>query len=144
MKPDPFTLLPIGSVHHREEKIWIEIYPEYLDGLAGIEQFSHINVLYWLHENDSEEGRSVLRVHPCGNEVNPLTGVFATHSPRRPNPIALTRCRLMAVEDNRIIVDDIDAIDGSPVIDIKSFFPDEEPPAGYRFARWEKSDDGPQ
>ncbi len=144
MKKEPFALFPIGTVHVRDEQAWIEIYPEHLDGLLGIEEFSHINVLYWLHENDHEQGRSVLQVHPCGNEANPLTGVFATHSPRRPNPIALSRCRIKAVEHNRIVVDEIDAFDGSPVIDIKSFFPDEGCDEHYRFPRWERNEDGPQ
>ncbi len=141
MKPGPFHLIPIGTVHQRDQQAWIDIFPAYRDGLLGIEQFSHINVLYWLHENDHEEGRSVLRVHPCGNEANPLTGVFATHSPRRPNPIALTRCRVIAVADNRIVVDAIDAFDGSPVIDIKAFFPDEDGDEPLRFPRWEPSED---
>ena len=61
--------------------------------------------------------------------ANPLTGVFATHSPRRPNPIALSRCRIREVTLDGILVDQIDALDGSPVIDIKSFFPlDDEGP----------------
>ena len=144
MQTGPFHLVPIGIVHLREENAWIEIFPEYQDGLLGIEQFSHINVIYWLHENDNEEGRRVLQVHPCGNEANPLTGVFATHSPRRPNLLALTRCRLEAVEGNRLIMDQIDALDGSPVIDIKSYFPDEACTGNYRFPRWEQSEDEPQ
>ena len=143
MKKGPYYLSAIGTVHNRDEQAWIEILPEYLEGLLGIEQFSHVNVLYWLHENDHEQGRSVLQVHPCGNETNPLTGVFATHSPRRPNPIALTRCRVKAVEGSRIVVDEIDAFDGSPVIDIKSFFPDEAHVEEFRFPRWEQSEDEP-
>ena len=143
MKQGPFHLFPVGAVHLGDETAWIEIFPEYLDGLLGIAQFSHINVLYWLHENDHDEGRRVLQVHPCGNEANPLTGVFATHSPRRPNLIALTRCRLKAVEGNRIFVDEIDALDGSPVIDIKAWFPDETGAEKYRFPRWEQSENDP-
>ena len=143
MNTASFHLFPIGTVRHRDEKAWIDVYPDYRDGLLGIEQFSHINVLYWLHENDHAEGRAVLQVHPCGNEVNPLTGVFATHSPRRPNPIGLSRCRVMAVEGSRIVLDEIDAFDGSPVIDIKSFFPDEGGSEPYRYPHWEQSEDGP-
>lgn len=143
MKQGPFYLFPIGSVHCGGEETWIEILPAYREGLLGIEQFSHIHVLYWFHENDHEQGRAVLQVHPRGNENNPLTGVFATHSPRRPNLIALTRCRVMAVEGNRIVVDEIDARDGSPVIDIKSFFPDEESAGPYRYPRWKHSEDEP-
>ena len=144
MKQGTFHLNPIGTVHLRQESAWIEIFPEYREGLLGLEQFSHIHVLYWLHENDHAEGRAVLQVHPRGNETNPLTGVFATHSPRRPNPIALSRCRIKAVEKNRIEVDEIDAFDGSPVIDIKSYFPDDAGAEPYRFPRWEKSADRPQ
>ncbi len=143
MKKESYHLFRIGTVHHREEEAWIEIFPAYLDGLLGIEQFSHINVLYWFHENDHQEGRSVLQVHPCGNEANPLTGVFATHSPRRPNLIALTRCRVMAVKGSRIVVEAIDALHGSPVVDIKSCFPDDECTGRYRFPRWEESEDDP-
>jgi tRNA-Thr(GGU) m(6)t(6)A37 methyltransferase TsaA len=144
MKQGPFHLIAIGTVHLREKDAWIEIFPPYLDGLLGLEQFSHIHVLYWLHENDHEQGRAVLHVHPCGNESNPPTGVFATHSPRRPNPIALTRCRIKTIEGNRIVVDEIDAFDGSPVIDIKSFFPDKARAETYRFPRWEKGEDRTQ
>ena len=139
-----FHLVPVGYVHLRDEKAWIDIFPEYGDGLLGIAQFSHINVLYWLHENDHEKERGVLQVHPCGNDRNPLTGVFATHSPRRPNPIALTRCRIKTVEGNRIVVEDIDAFDGSPVIDIKAFFPDETCTGPYRFPHWQQCADDPQ
>ena len=141
MTPQTLELIPIGIVHQQENKAWIEIFSAFQDGLLGIEQFSHIHILYWLHENDHQQGRSVLQVHPCGNESNPLTGVFATQSPRRPNLIALTRCRILAVADNRIDVDEIDARDGSPVIDIKCFFPHEESAGQYRFPRWEKSED---
>ncbi len=142
MNTTSFHLFPIGTVHHRDDQAWIDVYPAYRDGLLGIEQFSHIHVLYWLHENDHDEGRAVLQVHPCGNEANPLTGVFATHSPRRPNPIGLSRCRVTAVEKSRIMVDEIDAFDGSPVIDIKSFFPDEGSGDPYRYPSWEQSEDG--
>jgi tRNA-Thr(GGU) m(6)t(6)A37 methyltransferase TsaA len=143
MKQGPFYLVPIGTVHLRGKDAWIEIFPPYLDGMLGLEQFSHIHVLYWLHENDHEKERAVLQVHPRGNKSNPLTGVFATHSPRRPNPVALTRCRVKSVEGNRIVVDEIDAFDGSPVIDIKSFFPDEARAETYRVPRWKKGEDGP-
>ena len=80
-------------------------------------------MLYWFHENDTPEKRRTLKVHPRRNLGNPLTGVFATHSPMRPNLIAMTRCRLIAVDGLTLTVDAIDARPGSPVIDIKSFFP---------------------
>ena len=137
MTNSQFTIKPIGVVRKNDDQVFIEIYPGYRDGLQGIDQFSHINVFYWFSENDNPEGRSLLQVHPCGNEANPLTGVFATHSPRRPNLIACTTCRILKVEINGIEIDEIDAFDGSPVIDIKSYFPDDIPRDQVRTPNWE-------
>ena len=118
-----FTLYVVGRIHNRDDSAWIEIEAPYRDAMMGLEEFSHIHVLYWFHENDTPEGRSVLQVHPCRNSNNPLTGVFATHSPMRPNLIALTRCRILKTDDLIIYIDAIDARDGSPLLDIKSYFP---------------------
>jgi tRNA-Thr(GGU) m(6)t(6)A37 methyltransferase TsaA len=118
-----YQIFPIGVVHNQEDAVWIDIYADFTEGLVGLEQFSHIHVLYWFHQNDTREKRRMLQVHPCGNQNNPLTGVFATHSPARPNLVALTRCQILSIENNRIRIDAIDALDGSPVIDIKAYFP---------------------
>jgi len=137
MPGNSYTIKPIGVIRKQDDHAFIEIYPDYTDGLLGIDQFSHINVFYWFSENDDAESRALLQVHPCGNEANPLTGVFATHSPRRPNLIASSTCKILAVEDNRIMIEDIDAFDGSPVIDIKSYFPDDIPHDQVRKPKWE-------
>ena len=137
-----YNIYPIGIVHNKDDDVRIEVYPQYEQALMGIEQFSHILVLYWFDENDTPEGRSILQVHPCSNPKNPLTGVFATHSPRRPNLIALTKCRIVAIEGTSITVDRIDAYDGSPVMDIKSYFPDEENTSDYRFPEWDRNNKG--
>jgi len=118
-----FTLYNIGRIHNRDDSAWIEVESPYRDAMMGLEAFSHIQVLYWFHENDTLEGRNVLQVHPCRNLDNPLTGVFATHSPMRPNLIALTLCRILKIDDLTIFIDAIDAQDGSPLLDIKSYFP---------------------
>ena len=132
-----YKVYPVGKIHNNED-VRIEIYPQYLNGLLGIEQFSHILVLYWLHENDDPQLRNTLQVNPCGNDANPLTGVFATHSPRRPNLIAISKCRLLEVNGSSLKIDRIDAFHGSPVIDIKAFFPDDDPPSDCRFPDWKK------
>ena len=121
---ESFSLFPIGVVTRQDENLWIDIFEDYSDGLLGLEGFSHINVLFWFHENDTPEKRAVLQVHPRRDEQNPLTGVFATHSPVRPNLIGLTRCKILSIEGNRILIEDIDALDGTPVIDIKCHIPD--------------------
>ena len=120
---DSFSIFPIGFVRKQNDDVWIDLIDEFLDGLLGLEGFSHINILFWFHENDNPEKRAVLQVHPRRDEQNPLTGVFATHSPARPNLIGLTRCKILSIEDNRIVIDDIDALDGTPVIDIKCYIP---------------------
>ena len=119
-----FSIDPIGVVTRQDENLWIDIFEDYSDGLLGLEGFSHINVLFWFHENDTPDKRAVLQVHPRRDEQNPLTGVFATHSPVRPNLIGLTRCKILSIEGSRIIIEDIDALSGTPVIDIKCYIPD--------------------
>ena len=133
-KASHYRVDTIGYVRKREVSTTIELLPAYRDGLLGIEGFSHIIVCYWLHENDTAETRSTLRVHPRGDRKNPLTGVFATHSPARPNPIAITVCALKAVERTSLVIDAIDAFDGSPVIDIKCYIPYER--EGVRVPNW--------
>ena len=118
-----FTLYAIGRIHNRGDSAWIEIESPYRDAMMGLEEFSHIQVLYWFHENDTPECRKVLQVHQCRNSDNPLTGVFATHSPMRPNLIAITRCRIFNLRILTISIDAIDARDGSPLLDIKAYFP---------------------
>ena len=121
--PESFQVFPVGVVGKNDEAIWIDIFDAFADALLGLNGFSHIQVLYWFHENDTPDQRSILQVHPCGNEQNPLTGVFATHAPVRPNLVALSVCKIVSIEGNQLTVDSIDAYDGSPVIDIKSYFP---------------------
>ena len=121
-----FSIKPIGVVRKTGDDSCIEIFDEYADGLLGLEGFSHIYVFYWFDQNDTPEKRQTLQVHPRKDPGNPLTGVFATHSPARPNLIALTRCRIDAITGHIIEIKDIDAHDGSPVIDIKCYIPHED------------------
>ena len=133
---DRYTIYPVGLVRKKNDTAWIEIFAEYLEATLGLEGFSHIHVLFWFHENDTAELRRTLQVHPRKDPSNPLTGVFATHSPKRPNLIGLTRCRILGIVGNRIAIDAIDARDGSPVIDIKCYIPETPPPADVRLPEW--------
>ncbi len=90
---------------------------EALDGLSG---FSHVFVLFWLHEITSKE-REMLKVHPRGRRDLPLLGVFGTRTNLRPNPIGLTLCELVKVENNVLTVRGLDAFDGTPVLDLKPY-----------------------
>ena len=115
-----FVMHPIGWVRKADGKTRIVLEEKYQPGLLGVEKLPEIWVLYWFDRNDTPEKRAVLRVHPRGNPANPLTGVFATHSPRRPNLIAMSRCKILSVEGNVIEIDRIDALPDTPVLDLKS------------------------
>jgi tRNA-Thr(GGU) m(6)t(6)A37 methyltransferase TsaA len=88
--------------------------------LDGIEGFSHLLVLYWAHMTP-DDNRSLTRVHPMGRQDLPLTGIFATQSPVRPNPILATVVKLMARQGNTLQVTGLDALDNSPILDIKPY-----------------------
>ena len=131
-----YNIHPVGWIRKTEDTACIEIFEAYLDAMLGLEGFSHIQVIFWFHDNDSPGHRGTLQVHPRNNPANPLTGVFATHSPRRPNLIGLTCCRIIGIDGTRIAIEAIDARDGSPVIDIKCFIPDAQPLADTRLPEW--------
>lgn len=118
-----FRIFPVGIIKKQDESVRIEVYEEYRDALLGLDQCSHIIVFCWLHKNDHPEGRGVLQVHPKRNKQNPLTGVFATRSPMRPNLIALYICKILSIDGNTLYIEDVDAFDGSPIIDIKPYIP---------------------
>jgi tRNA-Thr(GGU) m(6)t(6)A37 methyltransferase TsaA len=131
-----FSIYPVGAIRKEPEKTWIEIFEPFADALLGLEGFSHILVFFWFHENDTPAQRGTLRVHPRKNPQNPLTGVFATHSPVRPNLIGLTRCRVIAVRGRIIEIEEIDARDGSPVIDVKCHIPSSSSEKDVRVPDW--------
>lgn len=119
-KPKEFKVYPIGYVKKADGKTLIVLDKKYESGLLRLEKLSEIWVLWWFDKNDTPEKRSILQVHPQGNPDNPLTGVFATHSPARPNLIAMTRCKVLSVKENVIEIESIDAFPDTPVLDIKS------------------------
>ncbi|XXJ19526.1 tRNA (N6-threonylcarbamoyladenosine(37)-N6)-methyltransferase TrmO [Desulfovibrio caledoniensis] len=90
--------------------------PAYAEALDGLEPGAKLELFTWFHKSD----RTVLKVHPRGNKSNPVRGVFSTRSPARPNPIGLHRVTLVAMEEPlTLVVEPLEAIDGTPVIDIK-------------------------
>ena len=133
---DGFYIFPVGVIKKQDDGTWIEIFDRYTDALLGLEEFSHITVFYWFHKNDNPDERQTLQVHPRKNKNNPLTGVFATHSPVRPNLIALSICQILSISGNRIHIDTIDAHDESPVIDIKCFIPSSVSRSDVRLPDW--------
>ena len=124
-----FVLSPIGVLHgdmktrpetpknydESEHTGVIEIQPHYRQAMEGIEAGQTIVVLFWMDRAD----RNTLQVHPRGDKSRPLRGVFATRSPDRPNPVAISELLVTEVKDLQIAVKGVDVFDGTPVIDIK-------------------------
>jgi len=124
-----YTLHPIGVVRSALTSLetaplqgdegapeaWVEVAPSAAQAMVGIEAGDELFVLTWLHRAQ----RDVLQVHPRGRREIPLTGVFATRSPDRPNPVGLHRVSVLEVSARGLRVAPIEAIDGTPVVDIK-------------------------
>jgi len=129
MSKTTYTIEPIGFVRSELTRLeeapmqgdegapeaWLELTPQAAPGLLGIQAGDELIVLTWLHLAE----RDVLQVHPRGNLNRPLTGVFATRSPDRPNPIGLHRVSVLEVSEQKLRVAPLEAIDGTPIVDIK-------------------------
>ena len=133
-----FKLFPIGKVEKQGQRVRVRIFDEYVSGLLGLEDWSHVNVFYWFDKNDTPQQRRVLQVHPRGDKQNPLTGVFACRAPVRPNLIALSVCRIISVQGNLVTLDGLDAFDATPVLDLKPFIPPDAPTQDVRVPDWAK------
>ena len=95
---------------------WLEIEPEFADALLGMEVGHELIVITWMHRAD----RNVLKNHPRSDPSRPLTGVFYTRSPARPNPLGLHPVTVRKIDGTRLLIGPIEAFDGTPVVDIKS------------------------
>ncbi|MDO8636031.1 MAG: tRNA (N6-threonylcarbamoyladenosine(37)-N6)-methyltransferase TrmO [Dehalococcoidia bacterium] len=144
--PPIMTLQPIGVVRNKatrgrvnRDKIVsrIIVNPEFEEGLEGLNGYSHILVLVWMHRIDPGE-RSALWVHPRGRHDVPMVGVFAGRGPARPNPIGLTTVKLLGIEGNILTVAGLDAYSGTPVLDIKPHIPSLDAAGNPRIPDWMK------
>jgi tRNA-Thr(GGU) m(6)t(6)A37 methyltransferase TsaA len=98
---------------------WVEVDAAVAEGLEGMAVGREIVLITWFHEAH----RDILKLHPRRDKNRPVTGVFSTRSPDRPNPLGLHRVSVLAIEGNRLKVGPIEAIDGTPVVDIKPVLP---------------------
>jgi tRNA-Thr(GGU) m(6)t(6)A37 methyltransferase TsaA len=123
-KQESYHMHPIGYVRRLEDEIQLQILDPYRPGLKQLEHFSHVMVLWWADQMDTEEFRSMMQCKPPYAEEH-LTGVFATRAEYRPNPVALTTCKILAVDEQEgiLTVANIDAYDGTPIVDLKAYFP---------------------
>ncbi len=125
-----FKLKPIGYIRIEGDdpmkaEYFIDILDSYRIALKELDKFSHVIVFWWADKNDNEEARSILETIPPYGEDLPSTGIFATRAEYRPNPIAITTVNIMKVNQKEgfVKIPYIDAFDGSPVVDLKAYFP---------------------
>jgi len=138
--PQTYSIYPVGTVSKTDNRTVLEILPAYHDALLGLKTFSHAIVLYWFDRNDEPSKRAILQVHPRADKRNPLRGVFATRAPVRPNLIGFSVCKILSIEDGKIVVDEIDALDRTPIIDIKPYIPQSDCVPGSSTPSWVKND----
>lgn len=132
----PITITPIGYVvsnfrNNKDIKQHLEyettgisdvvILEPYVEGLSDLaDNFSHVWVIYWMHQV-APDSRHTLKRYPANDKTQPMVGVFACSADVRPNPIGITPCRIIKIQDNRITLMGLDALDSSPVLDIKPY-----------------------
>jgi tRNA-Thr(GGU) m(6)t(6)A37 methyltransferase TsaA len=126
---EKLTVTPIGYVHNsatpdtRSEEFHhlvseIVVGEKYADGLMGVEENELLTIVFYFDRNN---GEYKLRIHPRGDLSRPITGVFNTRSQYRPSPVGVTVAKLKARKGNTLVVEGLDALDGTPVLDIKPF-----------------------
>lgn len=140
-----FQVNPIGKISIREGGMFIELEPRCIPALQALDGFSHLNVIWWFSDFDSEEARKVLEAPQPYKTAPAVMGIFATRSPVRPNPIALTAAQVIHIDYEKGIIQIayIDANDGTPVLDIKPYTPSfdrvEAPDVPEWCSHWPKS-----
>jgi len=108
------------EVREKSRVSTIVIREDLVEALKGLDGFSHVFILFWMHEV-TVGTQGPLQVHPRGRPDMPRVGIFATRTPQRPNPIGLTLVELVRVEANIVTVRGLDALDGTPVLDLKPY-----------------------
>jgi tRNA-Thr(GGU) m(6)t(6)A37 methyltransferase TsaA len=140
-----YEVYPVGKIKHAQDGTFIEIEERYLPALKELNGFSHINVIWWFSEFDNKEMRNTFEVTKPYKKSPETMGIFATRSPIRPNPSALTAVEVISIDaqKGRILIAFIDANDDTPVLDIKPYTPSldriESPKVPDWCQQWPKS-----
>ena len=119
-----FEMVPIGRVRRDDDAVVLEIEAPFRPGLKQLGHFSHVMVFWWAERHDNGEHRRILQTEPPYAQGR-VTGVFATRAPYRPNPVAMTTCPIVNVDEEagRVTVSNLDAFDGTQIVDLKAYFP---------------------
>ncbi len=136
---------PVGVIRSKNDCMFIELDKKYIPAMKELDGFSHVNVIWWFSESDSEEMRNILEAPKPYKNSPEVMGIFATRSPVRPNPIALTAVQIINIdlEQGIIQIPYIDANDNTPVLDLKPYTPSldriENPSVPEWCEHWPKS-----
>jgi len=148
-QPPNMVVKPIGIVRSKVKQKtkpdydWQKVVSEIVidsrlsEALEGLDGYSHVIVIYWLHQSGAK--KMALKVHPKGNQELPLVGLFASRSPYRPNPVGQKMVRLLKRQGSILWVEGLDAIDNTPVIDIKPYIPGYDSAAEATVPKWTES-----
>lgn len=131
-------LNPIGKIKLCEDGVFIELNKEYIPALKELAGFSHLDVIWWFDKCDNDESRSILEEESPYKKGPSVLGIFATRSPFRPNPIALSVVQVIYIdyENGRIQIAYIDANDGTPIIDLKPYTPSLDRVENPKVPKW--------
>jgi tRNA-Thr(GGU) m(6)t(6)A37 methyltransferase TsaA len=123
-KKDTFQMVPIGYVRSLQNGNFLEILEPFRPGLKQLDKFSHVMVFWWADQHDNEHSRGLLQTEPPYAQGK-ITGVFACRAEYRPNPIAVTTTRILGVdeENGMVQIATMDAFEGTPIVDLKAYFP---------------------
>jgi len=113
----------IGVVGKSGKTSIVKVFPKFCAGLQDLDKYSHAIILYWFHLRDNRGERRVLKVTPKRHPGAPQVGVFASRSPSRPNPIGMCVAKIVRVKNCTLSVEGLDAVEGTPVVDIKPYLP---------------------
>lgn len=140
------TLAPIGYVRNRVKEPMADgwanvesrviIRPDLADMLLNLGDYSHVVIVFWPHKVPDEVRGSKPQLHPRDDEAFPLMGVLATRSQIRPNPLLVSPVPLLAIDGNVLRVRGLDAIDGTPVLDVKPYLPHHDAIPDARVPKW--------
>ena len=125
MRKQTFSLSPIGAVRANADGFCLEIKLEYRAALKGLDGFSHLDVIWWANLLDEDQYRAIVECDQPYTMGPTKLGIFATRSPVRPNPVAVTPVAILSIDYERgmIYIPYIDAEDGTPLIDLKPYQP---------------------
>jgi len=132
------TVKPVGKINVNEDGMFIKLEKKYIPALQALDGFSHLNVIWWFSDFDTEEARNILEAPQPYKKVPEVMGIFATRSPVRPNPLAISVVQIINIDyENGIIqIAYIDANDNSPVLDLKPYTPSLDRVEDFSVPKW--------